>query len=272
MGGGGKSSQPSSTTTSTVRELPEEVKPYLDPYMKRASEASYAPYQSFGNRITPLDPGQQVGMNAQLANAYQGQYVGSNLMGELGTTGSGGYLHANPYLDATFNQAARNVADVYKYATAPSFAASGIKAGAFGDNSGFQQQQMLNQYGLGQNLNNLATDIYGGNYQQERNRMMQAASMFPSMYQGLTQPAQTMMGVGDIYRDYNQALMNQQYEDWTAQKQHPYNMIDVLGNAIGVGGGTGGTTTQTQPGTYKPNPYANLMGAGLLGYGLMKNL
>ena len=41
-----------------------------------------------------------------------------------------------------------------------------------------------------------------------------------------------------------------------------------MGNAIRMGMGGGGTVTQTSPGYYDTDQTANLLGAGLVGYGL----
>jgi len=102
--------------------------------------------------------------------------------GELGAAGgqnlrdtlTGRYLDpsTNPWLDKTYTAASQGLVNQYQLATAPSLMAEGITAAGGGPGStggsGFQEQQQFNQFGLGQNLSNLATDIYGGNYQAER--------------------------------------------------------------------------------------------------------
>lgn len=270
MGGG--SSQPSSTTSTVVQEAPEEVRAMMPGYLSRANALSSGPYQSFGNRVSPLDQYQVQGMDMAVGQANAANPVGANAVQEVGRTVGGEYLNANPYLDDMYNRAARAVTDQYQFATKPGLDAAAIRAGAFGDNSGYQQFDAMQRYNLGENLGNLATDIYGGNYQLERNRMLQGAQMFPSVYQGAVAPSQSVMGVGDVYRDYSQALLNQSYEDFEAKRLHNYRMLDVLGNAIGVAMGGGGSTVTTQPSYYRPNPTANALGAGLLGYGMGSQL
>jgi hypothetical protein len=73
---------------------------------------------------------------------------------------NGNYLNANPHLDATFNRAA--------LATQNQLASQFAGAGRNVDAS----QQLRSQ-----ELNDLATGIYGGAYDSERNRQQQAASM-----------------------------------------------------------------------------------------------
>ena len=62
------------------------------------------------------------------------------------------------------------------------------KAGAFGpQNSAWTETVARNNFGLGQNLNNLATDIYGGNFNKERDRQTSAIADAPRFYSGVDQ-------------------------------------------------------------------------------------
>ena len=110
--------------------------------------------------------------------------------GMLNTTASGAYLNANPYLDATFNKAA----DAVQSRVNNSFAS----AGRFGSG--------LNQRTLGDSLGDLATNIYGGNYANERNLQESATSRLGDVYnqgQGLAQNA-----ISNIGNNYNQGQQN----------------------------------------------------------------
>jgi len=110
------------------------------------------------------------------------------LTGMLSNTLSGKYLDpsTNPWLTKTYNEAAKGVTDQYQTSIAPSLMAEGELAtgggpGALANSSAFNQTQWQNQYGLGQNLQNLATNIYGGNYQQERQNQLTAAGLGESL-------------------------------------------------------------------------------------------
>lgn len=123
------------------------------------------------------------------------------MTGMLANTISGKYLDpsTNPYLTDTFNQAAKGVTDQYRTAIAPSLMAQGEIAsgggpGALANNSAFNQTQWQNQYGLGQTLDNLATNIYGGNYQQERQNQLAAAAQAQGLAGQANQLAETAAG------------------------------------------------------------------------------
>lgn len=134
--------------------------------------------------------------NQTLANLGLGGTTGM-----LSNTISGKYLNpsTNPYLADTFNQAAKGVTDQYQTSIAPSLMAEGEVAsgggpGALANNSAFNQTQWQNQYGLGQTLNNLATDIYGGNYQQERQNQLAAAGQAQGLVGQANQLAESGVG------------------------------------------------------------------------------
>ena len=101
---------------------------------------------------------------------------GQNIGNYLNNVMSGRYLNSNPWLDKTYNAAARGMTDQWKDAVLPGLNASFAEAGGTG--SGIQQELALDSADvLGRNLNELATNIYGGNYANERSNQMNAASM-----------------------------------------------------------------------------------------------
>ena len=98
--------------------------------------------------------------------------------------------------------------------------------------------------------------------------MMNNAMMNAGQFQqGMYGDAQALMGVGDVFRSYDQDLLNQEREDWERAYNQQYTNLDVLGNALGISMGAGGTTQTTQPSYYQSSPLAGAIGGGLLGYG-----
>jgi len=160
----------------------------------------------------------QMGINA-LMQPDQNIQQGAGL---LGRTMNGDFLNSNPYLDQTFNQAASSVGNNI----ASRFAGSG----RFGSGA------MYNSLNSG--MNNLANDIYGGNYQMERNRQMQAAQMAPSF----------------ANFDANRYLQAGQL-----QQQAPWEQLAKYQGA--VSGNYGGTSTSPM---YR-NATAGLLGGALAG-------
>lgn len=145
---------------------------------------------------------------------------------------SGGFLGANPYLDATFNRAALQTQNQLS----SEFARSGRNVGAA---EGLRSQQ----------LNDLATGIYGGAYDSERNRMQDAVG-------------QSIPLANQDYVDIGQLQQVGAGREGYAQEQ-----LDAPGLALDrylgrVSGNMGQNTYASQ----SRNRAAGAVGGGLLGY------
>jgi hypothetical protein len=95
---------------------------------------------------------------------------------QLTATAQGDYLTGNPYLDAQFQQASQQVGGQFQDITQPGITATFGGAGRTG--GGLHGQQIQAAQGeLSRELGDMATDIYGQNYQQERARQLAAAGL-----------------------------------------------------------------------------------------------
>ena len=83
------------------------------------------------------------------------------------------------------------------------------------------------------------------------------------------QAGQALTGVGDVYRQYQQDLLNQSLSNWNQMQQAPLQGLDVLGNALArASGNAAGGTSAVTTNPYQASPYASLLGLGALGYGI----
>lgn len=329
----GGSSTPANTTSTTTTDIPPEFKPYATELLNRGVKASQLPYTAYtGARTTGFTgPQSQALTNIQnisgssiddreraryaLTNAVTGNYSNSMTRGDYSNaisrgeynnaTMRGDYLSpaSNPWLQATYNQGAQSLTDAYSTGTAAQTDAAAARAGALGG-SGYNQQTAMNQYGLGQNLANLATDIYGGNYQSERARQdaavqqerqnqvgailaerqnqvaaiqaerqnqLAAATGFPTFNQQSMAPSQTLFDIGAQQQALGQHGLDISYADWLQKQQYPLQQLDILGSTIGQAMGHGSTTTTTAPYTGSQyNPWSGVL-AGGLGAGALYN-
>ncbi len=92
----------------------------------------------------------------------------------LASTARGDFLNANPYLDKTFGAATDAVGRAFKTITAPQTTSNFERGGRFGSGV-FANAQKQNELNLGKTLDDLATQIYGGNYATERGLQTSAA-------------------------------------------------------------------------------------------------
>lgn len=95
--------------------------------------------------------------------------------GQLAATSNGAFLNSNPYLDRMFGAAAQQVGQQYNNQVMPGINATFGSGGRTGSNAHQQALDMAND-SFGSTIGNMAANIYGGNYQSERDRQM-AASM-----------------------------------------------------------------------------------------------
>lgn len=145
-----------SGSTTTRVEPPKWQLPYIQEGFQGAQNI----YQQGGSGVVPFSQETESALQGTAARAQQGN-AGVRAAQDVNTqTINGGFLGSNPYLDQTFNRAALQTQNQL----ASQFAGSGRNLDA---SMGLRSQQ----------LNDLATGIYGGAYDSERNRQQQAISM-----------------------------------------------------------------------------------------------
>jgi hypothetical protein len=114
-------------------------------------------------------------------NPYETDVYGRSGLANLAGTARGDYLNSNPYLDATFNAAARPVSENFTNTVIPGINAAFGAASRTG--SGIQGEYLGDAAGqYGKSLSDLATNIYGGNYQSERDRQLSASGTLGGLY------------------------------------------------------------------------------------------
>lgn len=257
MGGGGPTNQQSTTT----QNIPAWALPYAQQLLGQA-----------GNLVLPGGQLQQMpsNLNQQVAGftPFQNQAFGDigNTTGQsgdlagagaqnLGATLSGQFLDpsSNPYLQKTYNMAAENLTNEYNLGTAPSLQAEGLQAsggggpGALQGSSAFNEAQSANQFGLGENLGNLATQIYGGNYQQERQNQISGLGLLPQTQNSLYQPAQELLGAGSLQQQQQQTGLDTTFQNALRAFQFPQQNLSFLGNILGQATQGGGKSVSISP-------------------------
>ena len=255
----GSSPKTPSVTTQTVKnELPSWATPYSQELLTRGAAVADRPFEQYsGERIAALSPEQQLGISGTMARAQQGNAAVNAGQSMLGNTLSGQYLNpaSNPYfrgtVDAAMNQAQGAVNTQFN------------RPGAFGSSA--HEGVMTNALG------GIANQMYSQNYMNERANQMNAANQALGYGQADYNDLNAMLGVGDTTRQYQADLLGQQYNNWLEQRNYPLQQLDILGNALNMSVGNQGSTLSTAPNPYQSNTTANLLGAGLAGYGLLNS-
>lgn len=211
-GGGGGDGGGSSVT---VQEIPAELKPLASAYTSKAINLSNQPYTPYsGQRYADLNALQNTGLGMTAARAMGGSQTVDNAENSLNQMISG---TSNPYLDSMVQQAQDSVRS--------NFTTSAINSGSFG-NSG-QQEAFAKQLG------NVATNMYGNAYQQDRANQMQAIGMAPTFGNLAYQDAAQLMNAGQTLQDQDQQNRDFAYQQFQEAQNLPYKQLAAMSGVFG---------------------------------------
>lgn len=230
-----------------------------------------------------------------LANRNVNQTPGFDTLSNIA---EGGMLNSNPYLDQMFDSASRAVNKNFSANALPGIASMFSAGGRYGSSQmGDRVGQAASQYGA--TLNDLAGDIYGQNYANER-QLQQAAlgqlgsldvannasrlgaynsledafgreramqmsmgSLAPSIAnQDYTDIGQ-LISAGGMQDSYKQSLINADVNKWNYNQRLPVTRLQDIGSILSGGLGAGGTTNSSTD--VSGNPLAGALGGALLG-------
>ena len=219
----------------------------------------------------------------QLYDTLGDKYYGMNpATSPLAYIGSGAMLNSNPYLDAMFGQAAGRAGEQFSKYTMPGIASMFAQGGRYGSGAMGEATNQAQQ-NFGNTISNLATNIYGGNYANERGLQQQALGQLGSDFGreralqlstlGLA-PGLSQADYGDISQlgqlgssqdAYRQSLLNADISRWDYGQNLTAQKLQQL-SALLQGGGaySGASSSTTAPDT--SNPMMGAIGGGLAGY------
>lgn len=295
------SSEPQPTNQNvTQTTIPEYAKPYAEKMLGKTEALTGAPYQAYqGERIAGFTPMQQQSFQ-QTANLQPSKQIGtatqmSGLAG-LGALGAGQQyqqMATNPYamqaymspyvqnaLEPQMREAARQSAMVGQQNQAQA-----AMQGAFGGS-----RSAIVEAERQRNLQNQMGDIYGRGMQSAFEQARQAQQFGSTLglqgYQTAGQMAgqlgqlgqaqfgqqkdiiQGLQSAGAQQQALEQKRLEQQYADFAAQRQHPYQQLSFMSDMLrGLPLSQYSQTMYQQP----ASPLGQLAGAGLMFAGAQKS-
>jgi hypothetical protein len=258
--------------------------PYLQSAFSGASDALSKGLQYYpGQTVAGFNPTQNSAFSA-ITNQASSPLFPTAQAQDLKTI-NGDYLDptTNPWLTSTYNAAADAVGRTFQNVTAPTTDAMYASQGPLSGGARFNSQYN-NNMGLGTTLNNLATQIYGGNYQTERQNQTSATQGVGSMIQaGYIDPSM-LLGVGNQQQQQQQNQINADMAKWNFNQMAPWQTLAQYMGIIGGNYGQSGTTSGGSSGLqntqgvqngsmqgwgtvpYSSNPVGSALG-GVLGLG-----
>lgn len=162
---------------------------------------------------------------------------------QLTSTINGDYLNSNPYLDATYDKAASRVTDNYNNIVNPGIDSQFALGGRYGANNAYGTARESSDQRASDNLNDLATSIYGGNYATERQNQLNATNTAATYGNNDLNALNDLENVGAQQQQYNQSQTDADINKYNYNAQAPYNN---LANYLGlIQGNYGNSSTQT---------------------------
>ncbi len=269
MGSGGGSGH---TTVSNQVQLPAWAQPYAAGFLssvgKYVNQGLSSGYPFPAEQVYGFTPDQRTAMNLARQSALGGaQSLLGPTLGDVSATQSGSFLlpQSNPFLEDTFNAAAAPVTQQFRNAVEPGIQAQFARAGTFGGSAQNQAEGMAQQ-NLGNTLQNLATNIYGGNYEAERQNQIRQQGLVPGLLQASFAPAAELMNIGGLQQQLGQQRLDTALRNAESRFNFPFQLLAQLGAALPTAVGGAYQSQQTGP---NPNAIDPISGglAGLLGAG-----
>lgn len=270
--GGNTESTGRQNSTSTVNMGPwAPQQPYLeDVFSKAKSQYGDNVGKTFfpGSTVAPMNDTQNWGLQylKNVANSPSDNLTAANTL-NLDTI-NGKYLDpsTNPWLTKTYDAAGDAVKRQYMTSTAPQTAGAMAAAGRYGSGA-YRNQVSGNEINLGKTLDDLATGIYGGNYQVERGRQTDAINQVPTLMNAAFIKPNALIAAGDRMQGQAQNEIGDKVARYNYNRDAPTAALNTyLGQIQGNYGQSGTTTTQgtmTQQTPYYTNPAASILGGGL---------
>jgi hypothetical protein len=206
-------------TNTQTQTLPNWLQPYLTTELASASDITPGlSSTSASSLVAPMNSGEQQGLASMQNAAGTGQADANSAAAANQFETSGALLNpaSNPYLQNTYNLAAGSVQNSID----SQFAGAG--------------SNVINSLPVQQNqLNNLATQLYGGQYDTGLQTMTQAAAQSPMIQSGLYTPGQETYQAGSTEQQQAQNVISA-----------PYNALSWYSGLLGLNGSSlGGSST-----------------------------
>lgn len=243
-----------STRTQNYTSPPQPwagQQPYLERLYARGEELSEIPMSYY--------PGSTVAGYGETTTGAMQDILGRASMGAPGVETAldlnrrimgGEFLspETNPYLRGYFESGAQALEDRFRRATLPELETRFAQAGGTGG-SAYQGALGRAGEGLARGLSELATGIYGGAYETERERLGRAMEIAPALEEAGYAPLERARGIGREEDVMAQAKLEDLVARYEFGQMEPWRRLGLYQESLGgpiAGGGTS-TSSVNQP-------------------------
>jgi len=206
---------------------------FLTDIYNRAQGQSYDPRTFFGqSTVVPFSSETEQGYGAMADRARGGSPNVQAAQSQNYDTLQGRYLDpsSNPWLQSTYESAARPVQRALQTSAIPGASMSAYGRGGSGAEANRMDRTMD---AGGRAMTDLATGIYGGNYGQERQNQMQAQQMAPQLANYDYQDIGQLLGVGKGREELASRNLQDLMERFNFQEDEPRDRLREYAGLIG---------------------------------------
>lgn len=267
------------TVTQTTDSSPwGPQQPFLQQGFQEAKNLFESDQPQFypGNTHVPFSPETEQSLTQIRDRALQGSPVQTAGQGAALDTLQGKFLGGNPFFQGAFDAQVRPAVEQYQNQTVPGIDSGFASAGRYGSQGRLQMQDQANK-NFSRALSDTAGSLAYQNYDAERGRQQAMIPQASTIAQADYLDPQNLLAVGGAREGLGQDQLSDELNRFNFEQNIRQNK---LANYMGlVGGGFGGSSTQTQPvfsnrgssmlgGGLSGGALASMMGAGPFGIGL----
>ncbi len=243
FGGSNKSTSTSSTEPWSVQQ--PFYKQIFGDAQNLYNQGKLSPNSYPGSQVAPQSQATLMARQGILDRAGVGSTLNDNAYNLTSDTLGGKYLDITQ--NPSWQQGLDDISKAFARGTAAQTDSAAARSGGYGG-SAYNELVGINNRALG----NALTDYAGNLYNQERNRQTQALGLAPSIDQLGYSDLNRIAGVGSQDEAYQQKLINDAVNKYSAPAQNLEAFKSIIGAPLGQ------TTTNTQ--TYNNNPLGNILG------------
>jgi len=251
-----KGSTPTQQASTVTAEPSEFVKPYYEEALGQAQQLYQSDVPQYFPEATyvPFSGQTEAALQLQEQRALAGNPLLGSTQQEIQNILSGQYLDpaTNPYLQQTFERAAGDVQS--------QLGSMFAKGGRYGSAALAET--------AGRRMGDIASKIYGGAYEQERQRQLQAAQLAPALAQQDYADIAQLAQVGQAREALGEAQLADAMQRFQFEQQKPYTKLREY--LASIGAPTSQQTVSQEPITR--NIGGGLLSGAILGAGLGKDV
>jgi hypothetical protein len=251
----------SSSSTTTIKKLPEYAQFYAQRYMKSARDLSEKDYEGYTDpTIAPQDDNEIAALVAMASRGRDGDPVMNEAVIVMELILNGSFL---PGTRQAFIDMWSSVQSAFATERA---ALTGLLAGDTLYHVGAPITENrsggpLAAYGT-KVMERLESRLYRENHKMERDVQSGAASLAPEIGKQGIRDAEILRVAGLHQREYDQSVLHDLYRTWTENQERKIIRLEILGNSIRTMVGT--QVAKTKP-YYRPSKAIAAAGGALAG-------